>query len=126
MIKLFESFTPIEDVKNDIFLEAISTEDVDIIDFFLEKGYDINGDSVFLNVIRKNDKILRYFLEKGIEPEHDRDNYYLKKLDVQKALIDFGHEFFIYDGVGFNSGLSNDPKYADVIEMVKNMKKYNI
>jgi len=127
MIKLFESFTDIKEVKNNIFLKAIQTGEIDIIQFFLEKGYDINGDDFFSEAVCQKDEILRYLLEKGVEVESNRNiEYYLKTLDVQKALIDFGYELFIYDNVGFNPNLSNDPDYAHVVEMTKDMKKYNM
>ena len=129
MIKLFESYTELAEIKNQIFQRAVESGNLDSIDFFLKKGYNINGEDVLTTALQQNMETLRFLLEKGLDVEGEFSPYderYIKDLDVQKVLIDFGHDFLIYDKVGFNRGLLNDPKYADKVKEVEDMEKYNM
>lgn len=134
MIKIFEQFIKeayddkLEDVKETLLVKAIDTEDLDIVKFFVEKDYDINTNEVLFSATF-NDEIFRYFLQKGAKVENLIDDHYMKRLhdkNVQKALIDYGHETFVHDVPGFNNDLRNDPKYADVIDRFERTDKYNI
>lgn len=124
MIKLFEEFAEVDEVKETIFNYAVETYDPEIIEFFLNKGYDIDTDNA-LDKASRDDKTLRYMLEKGADIEY-LSKYRLENDDVQKVLIDLGYERYIHDTVGFNRKLENDPKYADIIQQVKDMEKYNL
>ena len=127
IIKLYEKYLNIKEVKAEIFIKAIDTNDKEIIEFFIKKGYDINGKGV-LFASSFDEDIFRYFLEKGIKVEnndHDFDRR-LTYLEIQKALIDYGYEVFINDTVGFNNSLKNDPKYADVVQRFEDIGKYNL
>lgn len=127
-LNLYEAYKNLDDVKNIILSEAIGTDDIEIIDFFVKRGYDINKENVFYNATF-NDSIFRYFLEKGIKMPQDI-NWAIKSQlsteNVQKALIDFGYENYINDRIGFNSLLKNDPKYSIVVKRFEDISKYNI
>jgi hypothetical protein len=132
MIKLFEKFTDISDTKYEILESAISTDNVDIIKFFISKGYDINEPGIILEAAFY-DNVFRFFLESGVDIENitkANDKYTLsealKNIVVQKALLDYGHEHIIFDTVGFNYGLKRIQKYADIIERFEDMSKYNL
>lgn len=127
MIKLFESYNDLGDIKNTIFLAAVDSENLEVIEFFLNKGYDINADDVLTSALQQQPKTLRFLLKKGLKVEYNQfDDKYLRNLEVQKVLIDFGYDFLLYDKVGFNNGLLTDPKYADKVKTVEDMAKYNI
>lgn len=129
MIKLFEKFTNIKDVKDSIFLRAVGTDELNIVKFFVKKGYDINVEDALYEAT-DNDEIFRFLLKNGANVEALNSDYdsrkALQEVYVQKALIDFGHEVFIYDTVGFNERLKEDPKYADIVLRFENVSKYNI
>lgn len=132
IIKLFESYTTdLNDVRDKILLKAIETDNIDIVDFFVNKGYDINNSEV-ISLALYNFEILKYLLNKGINFENNvnvndyYDNKQLKTLDVQKILIDFGYEHFIHDNIGFNTDLKNDKKYSDVVKRAEDVEKYNL
>lgn len=125
MIKLFEDFSNVEDVKETLFNYAVETYNTDLVDFFLNRGYDIDTDDS-LQLAMKNDKMFRHMLKKGADVELLYIDSRLRDINIQKALIDYDHAMFIHKNIEFNSRLSDDPKYANVIEMVKNMEKYNL
>jgi ankyrin repeat protein len=123
MIKLFEKYNNVKEVKDEIFLKAIGTNDLEIIEFFLKKGYDINSDDAIENA-SYNDKVFRYFLKKGADINKINSYQQLHDLDVQKALIDFGHEVFVHEQ-GFNPKLEYDKDYSNVVDKFDSMSKYN-
>lgn len=128
IIKLFEKYSKeLKEVKNLIIERAADTE-VEIVDFFVKRGYDINCEEAIYNSTF-DDNILRYFLKNDADFENHPLDYQfksrLKELIVQKALIDFDKELFIFNTVGFNPKLKEDPKYSEIIERVENMEKYN-
>lgn len=126
MIKLFEKFKEIDEIKDIIFIKAIETDNTNVIDFFLNKGYDINSGDV-LTDSSYNDNTLRHLLSKGIDVESYRESStFLRDLDNQKALIDYGYDYLIYSTVGFNYRLKDDPKYADNIKRLEDADKYNM
>ena len=98
MIKLFEKFSSVEDVKETIFLKVVDTEDIDLIKFFLKKGYDINTDNALYKA-SWDDNVFRFFLENKADVTLLDENR-LKDLHVQKALIDFGHDSYVFEEVG--------------------------
>lgn len=128
IIKLFEKYTDIKDVKEEIFIKAIDTENINVIKFFVNKGYDINGKNVLFTASFKDD-VFRYFLEKKPDIKNNI-NYEFKdrmRMDhIQKALIDFGYDEIVYKTVGFTSNIRNDPKYKDIVEMHEDIDKYNL
>lgn len=131
-VKLFEKYTTdIEEIKNIILLKAIDTYNIDVVDFFVKKGYDINGPNVLFYSIFNSD-ILKYFIDNGIEVINSVDltdysfKKELKRSEIQKMFIDFGYEDFIRDKIGFNNDLINDPKYADIIKREEDIEKYNL
>jgi hypothetical protein len=129
MIKLFEKFNNIQEVKNEILSRAIDTYDIKIIDMFLKKGYDINGDGI-LFLASFNQEIFKYIIKKGANLETAIKDYdfknRLKELEVQKALIDLDKEQIIYDTVGFHWNLKHDPKYVDTVQRYEDVTKYNL
>ena len=124
MIKLFEKFSDINEVKEIIFLYAVETYETEIIDFFIKKGYDINTDEALYKASYDSDTF-KYMLENGADIEK-LSKYRIRDLDVQKTLIDYGHEYYIYKNIGFHPSLQHDSKYADVVQRFKDMEKYNI
>jgi hypothetical protein len=128
MIKLFENYTNIKDIKKEILIKAIDTHNIAVIDFFVKKGYDINGESVLYDATY-DDKVFRYLLSKKSNIEKCIDFGFKERMrdeNVQKALIDFGYDNIIYNNVGFNHNLRNDPKYHDIIELYDDSEKYNL
>ena len=123
MIKLFEKFKDASEIKDKIFLKAVKTCEKYIIDLFLDKGYDINTENAIV-FASGDDEIFRYFLKKGADLDDLINNRSLNEEDVQKALIDFNHEDFIYDNkVNFNYKLKLDSEYGEIIKLYLNMKK---
>lgn len=133
IIKLFENYTDynseIEYVKDIILQKAVDTNDVNTVDFFINKGYDFETYDVLYNSLFSI-HIFKLFLEKGIDVNEylkiDRVDVYFKNEEFQKILIDFGYGSFIYEHFKFNDNLRNDPKYKNVIERFEDMDKYNI
>lgn len=124
MIKLFEKYNDIKDVKDVIFVKAIDTYDLKVIEFFIKRGYNINSEDA-LRSASFDDKTFRYFLEKGADINKIQDDRRLEDLEVQKALIDFGHEVFVHD-IGFHRALKGDDKYSEVVDRFENINKYNL
>lgn len=116
--------------KHDYILEKLGYFNIELRDyekykesvdnFFKEKG---PSDEAFEWAKYDKDLFL-YFLEKGGDYESLNKNT-LKKLEVQKALIDFGKDLFVRD-IGFNEELRNDPKYKKWVEMGEEFDKYNM
>ena len=131
IVKIFENFTEdVKDMKNMILRRAIETGELSVVKSFVKRGYDINGDDI-LDYSVENIDIFKYMLEKKIDIKDGMNGYNFRdsvkrKLDVQKALIDAGYEMLLYDKVGFHYELKNDKKYADIVNMVEDMKKYNM
>jgi hypothetical protein len=131
MIKLFEKYRDLDDVKGIIFHYAVKTLDLDTVEFFVNKGYDINSDTEKIFYEGSYDKyLLKYLLDKGLKIEDMQIEYNvkerLKNIVVQKVLIDCGYELFIYQTVGFNHSIKNDPKYADIVDRFEQAKQYNL
>ena len=129
MIKLFEKFESVGDVKDALFIKAIETDELNLVKFFFKKGYNLNSDdAVYTSTF--NDNIFRFFLKNKADVKvlnyNSNTREQLDKLEVQKALIDFGYDSFIYDTVGFNRNLKFDPKYADIIKSYENIGKFNL
>lgn len=125
MIKLFEDFSNIEDVKETLFNYAVETYNTDLVDFFLNRGYDIDTDDS-LQLAMRNEKMFRHMLKNGADVDLLYIDSRLRDIDIQKALIDYNHTMFIHKNIGFNSRLSDDPKYANTIKTVEDMEKYNL
>ena len=68
MIKLFEKFSNIDEVKDKIFIKAIETGELNLVKFFIKKGYNINADGAIFQATFYND-IFKYFLENKAEFE---------------------------------------------------------
>ena len=129
-LKMYEKYLELDDIKNKILLEAIGTDNLDIINFFVNKGYDINGDDVLLSSSYNYD-LFRYFLSKGSNVKEAFNDYRFKNnarnnIEIQKALIDYGYEVLVHDTVGFDSRLKKDSKYADIIKRFEDINKYNL
>jgi len=130
MIKLYEKYISIKDVKDAILLKAVETGEVEVIDFFIKKGYDINADGVFIKSLN-NESTFRYFLSKGVDPNDYKNDWDLRRsmekyINIQKALIDFDYEELIRDTVGFIPDLKDDPKYKNAVKRAEEIKKYNL
>ncbi len=73
----------------------------------------------------KDDKeLFKYFTTKG--DFKSLSNSILREPEAQKALIDLGYDQFIYDGVGFNQELKEDPKYSKWLDMEEEFDKFNL
>ena len=126
IIKLFEKYTDIKDVKETIFIKAIDTGNINVIKFFVNKGYDINGEKV-LYTSSFDDKVFRYLLTKKPDIKINYEfRERMRNSEVQKALIDFNYGELIYKNVGFHDKLRDDPKYKNVVEMYEDAGKYNM
>jgi hypothetical protein len=73
---------------------------------------------------KDNKELFTYFLSKGGNFKDLPDNL-LRRLEVQKALIDFGEDLFVKD-VGFNPKLREDPKYKHWLDMTDDIGKFNM
>lgn len=138
MIKLFEKYNNIAEIKDMILFKAIGTDDIEVIDFFVGKGYKANDENDIFTTSLYNNDILKYFLEKGVKPFYP--NYdprlvsRLKDEEVQKILINFNYAQFINDTVGFNRALITDDELKEVgidgvknfVEMKYDMNKFNL
>ena len=124
MIKLFENFSSLEDVKETIFNYAVETHKPEIIEFFLDRGYDIDTDDALDNA-SYDLPTFKFMLDKGADIEF-LSEIKMKNLEIQKILIDYGHEYYVHDSVGFHYLLKNDPEYANVVKRFEDMKKYNL
>lgn len=137
MIKLFEKYNNIAEIKEMILFKAIDAENIDVIDFFIKKGYKADEEEIFEKAVYNIDT-LKYFLEKGIKPfapnYSDRYKSMLKEENVQRVLIDFNYAQFISDTVGFNWNLITPDEVEEVgidgvknfVDMKYNMNKFNL
>lgn len=131
MIKLFEKYKDLSEIKSIIFIKAVKTLNIDIINNFLEKGYDMNIDGVLYEACEADD-VVEFFIEKGINVEKQiKDdinfkNFIKNNANLQEILIDFGYEQLIYDTVGFHYALKNNSKYSDIVDRYEKAKKYNL
>lgn len=125
MIKLYENFTDVQEIKETIFRKAVDTNQIDIVKFFLKKGYNINSENAIVTASYYDD-MFRFFLKKNANIDDLKHDDRLMDLDVQKALMDFGHEVFINDNAEFNYKLRNIPEYAKIINRFEEMGKYNL
>jgi len=137
MIKLFEKYNNIAEIKNMLFLKAIDTDNIEVIDFFVKKGYKANDDEIFEKALY-NIEVLKYFLTQGVKPFYpnydSRLRNQLKEENVQKVLIDFNYAQFINDTIGFNYNLITPKEVEEVgidgvkdfVNMKYNMNKFNL
>lgn len=127
MLKLFEKYNDLTDIKDKILSKAVESENKDIVDFLLNKGYKITQDTI---VEASYTDLFKHILSRiNLENYMSNDEPWLRMLkdvDNQKILIDMGYESLLFSSVGFNHKLENDPKYKDIIDNIKNMDKYNI
>jgi hypothetical protein len=138
MIKLFENYNNVVEVKEMILLKAIDTDKIEVIDFFINKGYKADNDDIFIKAVYNKD-LLEYFLEKGIKPFYP--GYYdtrivrqLSKEEIQRILINFNYAQFIYDTIGFNDDVITEEEVKEVgidgvkefVNMKYNMNKFNL
>ena len=130
MIKLFEKFKDISDVKEEIFLKAVNTGDIEVVDSFIEKGYDINADKVLYRAGYANEDLFKHLIEKGSDIEKVTLDYNFKELlrhdSIQKILLDLDYELFLEEAVGINKSLKSEPKYKDIIDRFEDSKRYNL
>ena len=130
MIKLFEKFKDISDVKEEIFLKAVNTGDIEVVDSFIEKGYDINADKVLYRAGYANEDLFKHLIEKGSDIEKVTLDYNFKELlrhdSIQKILLDLDYELFLEEAVGINKSLKSEPKYKDIIDRFEDSERYNV
>jgi len=132
LVKIFEDFTEgIKEIKNTILLKAVETGDLSIIDTFVKKGYDINGNDDIIEASVYDIDVFRYMLKHKLDIKEGVNIWEVKDklksdIEFQKALIDFGYGTFIHDEIGFHYRLKDDPKYADVVDMYTQTSKYNM
>ena len=137
MIKLFEKYNNIAEIKEMIFLKSIDTGEIYVIDFFVKKGYKADDDDIFERVIY-NIETLKYFLKKGLKPFYPNYDYRIKEklktVEIQRILIDFNYAQFINDEIGFNRELITKDEVErigiegikDFINMKYDMNKFNL
>ena len=135
MIRIFERYNQISDVKDIIFATAIETANIELVKFFLKKNYNIYGKDI-LFLASYEPEIFDLFIKKGMKIDewwrnvkndygsHQKSRF--KDLDFQKKLIDLGYDQLIYDEIGFNYALEKDPKYKDVVDRFEVTGKYNL
>jgi len=131
MIKLFEKYNNIKEMKDLLFKKSVQTGEIKIVDFFLNKGYDINNEEALVQACYDPFVMFAHLVEKGINLEEFEDSWDFKRrlqndLDLQKSIINLGKEQIIYDTVGFDSRLKYDPKYKDIIDRFEDAEKYNL
>jgi hypothetical protein len=128
-IKIFEKYLEVDDVKQEILNKAIETGEVEVLGFFINKGYDIDNISSIVKAM-PIDNMLLYFLKNGINIEKYKDDYDIKRkledYDIQDTLMENGYDRLIYNTVGFCWRVKNNPKYADIISLYEDSTKYNI
>ena len=66
IIKLYENFTDIVEMKDIIFLKAVETYNIEIIEFFIKKGYNVDDYDSFIASCDDIDTF-KFFLKKGID-----------------------------------------------------------
>ncbi len=130
MIKIFEKYNDLSEIKDNLFITAVKTYDLEIIKLFLNRGYNINVNGVLYEAC-ENDEIFKFMLENGIDVENQIKNSYefrnqMRDLNTQEILIDFGYDMIIYNTVGFNQELKKNIKYADIIDMYEKSTQYNL
>ena len=122
--KIFENKLDIEEKKTNLLELAIDTEELELVKFFVDKGA---KSEYSLEKSCYDDDIFRYLLSKKEDINQLKGNIRaLRDSSVQKALIDYGHENFVRDNVGFNKSLKDDPKYRDIVEMEEEVDKFNM
>jgi hypothetical protein len=131
LIKLFENYsTELEDIKEKILSEAIATDNADVVDFFVKKGYDITDiEYDYLERASRNINIFRYMLSKGVKEENLNDLTSFRYKEIQEALLDFGYWGFLKDKVGFNGinhEIKNNPKYKDDMDAIQGIEEFNL
>lgn len=131
LIKLFENYsTELEDIKEKILSEAIATDNADVVDFFVKKGYDITDiEYDYLERASRNINVFRYMLSKGVKEENLNDLTSFRYKEVQEALLDFGYWGFLKDKVGFNGinhEIKNNPKYKDDMDAIQGIEEFNL
>lgn len=131
LIKLFENYsTELEDIKEKILSEAIATDNADVVDFFVKKGYDITDiEYNYLERASSNINVFRYMLSKGVKEENLNDLTSFRYKEVQEALLDFGYWGFLKDKVGFNGinhEIKNNPKYKDDMDAIQGIEEFNL
>lgn len=131
LIKLFENYsTELEDIKEKILSEAIATDNADVVDFFVKKGYDITDiEYNYLERASRNINVFRYMLSKGVKEENLNDLTSFRYKEVQEALLDFGYWGFLKDKVGFNGinhEIKNNPKYKDDMDAIQGIEEFNL
>jgi hypothetical protein len=131
LIKLFENYsTELEDIKEKILSEAIATDNADVVDFFVKKGYDITDiEYNYLERASGNINVFRYMLSKGVKEENLNDLTSFRYKEVQEALLDFGYWGFLKDKVGFNGinhEIKNNPKYKDDMDAIQGIEEFNL
>lgn len=131
LIKLFENYsTELEDIKEKILSEAIATDNADVVDFFVKKGYDITDiEYDYLERASSNINVFRYMLSKGVKEENLNDLTSFRYKEVQEALLDFGYWGFLKDKVGFNGinhEIKNNPKYKDDMDAIQGIEEFNL
>jgi hypothetical protein len=130
MLKLFESYSELSDFKEEILLEAIYTEDLELLKKLLNKGYKVTEKCVLESP--GCDKETMTFLLKNIDIDklfkdldYEKKNF-LEFDSVQEILIELGEEQIIYSSVGFKWSIKNNPKYKDIIDRYENVDKFNL
>lgn len=131
LIKLFENYsTELEDIKEKILSEAIATDNADVVDFFVKKGYDITDiEYDYLERASSNINVFRYMLSKGVKEENLNDLTSFRYKEIQEALLDFGYWGFLKDKVGFNGinhEIKNNPKYKDDMDAIQGIEEFNL
>ena len=128
-IKIFEKYLEVDEVKQEILNKAIETGDVDVLDFFINKGYDIDNEISIVKAMSIDDMLL-YFLKNGINIEKYKDEYDIKRKlndpDIQVTLMNNGYDRLIYNTVGFCWRVKNMTEFADIISLYEDSQKYNI
>lgn len=137
MIKLFENYSNLEYIKSEILEKAFETCDVDIIDFFHKKGYNILNLKLFYESTYNLDVFIYMLnninnLEEFLDVDKN-DSYYIDKiiynfirLEIQKTLIDHGHANIIFKFTKFHNDLKKDPKYSKIVDFYENVENFNI
>lgn len=131
IIKLFENYsTELENIKEKIISEAIATNNANVVDFFVKKGYDITDiEYNYLERASGNMNVFRYMLSNGVKEENLNDLTSFRYKEVQEALLDFGYWGFLKDKVGFNGinhEIKNNPKYKDDMDAIQGIEEFNL
>ena len=136
MFKLFENYRSVDHLKEEIMEVAFNTYDIEYIDFFVSRGYDIYNHELFysstesielfeymIDKIKENKKDINDFINGKFK---DRLMYKFKNLEYQMILIDEGYSNLISELVGFNDVLKYHPDYSHIVKYYEDIDKYNI